>query len=269
MKISILIPLALFSLLTGCKNNENNNGTESKTTKAETKVLTEEFTGLKGEWQYEYNPNNENVPQTLFTLKIISTANGEFQAQYCAVAQSGNRIDCSSDPEINVQGNFKANKVLASFYSFFDPKKTKGEVELAVLNKDSIRWIVKKADGFDYYAPKTCILTRVKKEANEDCKDIEIEMGSGRECILKNTDLETAYRDLIKNKEVEDANYYLSEIPKANTSVEVNKNGLIAIDYTISNNKIEISMSYQGGVTEVTLEKIKTDVKRSIYHYAD
>jgi len=28
-----------------------------------------------------------------------------------------------------------------------------------------------------------------KADKNEDCKDIEVEMGSGRECILKDTDL--------------------------------------------------------------------------------
>jgi hypothetical protein len=28
-------------------------------------------------------------------------------------------------------------------------------------------------------------------------------------------------------------------------------------------------MNYEGGVTEVTLEKIKDTIKKSIYHYAD
>ena len=108
-----------------------------------------------------------------------------------------------------------------------------------------------------------------KVEEIEDCKDIEVEMGDGRECILKNTDLEKVYQNIIKNKEVEESNYFLSAIPSENKSVEVNQNGLISIDYVIFKDKVAISMNYAGGVTEVTLQKINNTVKRSIFHYAD
>jgi hypothetical protein len=107
------------------------------------------------------------------------------------------------------------------------------------------------------------------KEEKEECKDIEVEMGSGRECIIKSTDLEKAYKNIIKKKEVEETDYFLSAIPTKNKSVEVNKNGLISIDYEITTNKVAITMNYEGGVTEVTLEKIKETIKKSIYHYAD
>lgn len=111
----------------------------------------------------------------------------------------------------------------------------------------------------------------VKKEAEkkEDCKDVEVEMGSGRECILKGTDLAQVYQNIIQNKEVEESEYYLSAIPNESKSVPVNKNGLISIDYEIIKDKVLISMNYEGGVTEVTLEKIKDTIKKSIYHYAD
>ena len=111
----------------------------------------------------------------------------------------------------------------------------------------------------------------VKKEAEkkEDCKDVEVEMGSGRECILKGTDLAQVYQNIIKNKEVEESEYYLNAIPNESKSVPVNKNGLISIDYEIIKDKVLISMNYEGGVTEVTLEKIKDTIKKSIYHYAD
>ncbi|RXM42707.1 hypothetical protein [Flavobacterium sp. YO64] len=108
-----------------------------------------------------------------------------------------------------------------------------------------------------------------KAEEKEDCKDIEVEMGSGRECILKNTDLDKVYQNIIKNKEVEESEYFLSTIPAESKSVEINKNGLISIEYQITKDKAAISMNYEGGVTEVTLEKINNTVKRSIYHYAD
>lgn len=123
-------------------------------------------------------------------------------------------------------------------------------------------------------APVTSTVKKeeVKKDSgkkDEECKDINVEMGSGRECIIKNTDLESAYENIIKNKEVEESEYYLSTIPSENKSVAVDKNGLIAIDYKITKDKVEISMNYEGGVTEVTLEKIKNTIKKSIYHYAD
>lgn len=108
-----------------------------------------------------------------------------------------------------------------------------------------------------------------KAEEKEDCKDIEVEMGSGRECILKNTDLDKVYQNIIKNKEVEESEYFLSAIPAESKSVEINKNGLISMDYQITKDKVAISMNYEGGVTEVTLEKINNTIKRSIYHYAD
>ncbi|WP_240475313.1 hypothetical protein [Flavobacterium reichenbachii] len=272
MKKTIITALVLFSFLTGCKKNETNND-DAIDHKAELKTeetkTPEAFASLKGEWQYEYSTNDDELPEMLFTLSILNTENGQFEAQYCAVAQKGKKIDCSSNKEINVQGGYKADKVLASFYSFSDSKKTKGEVELEVINKDSIRWTIKKGASFEFYAPTSCILTRVTKTESEDCKDIEVEMGSGRECILKNTDLAKAYSDIIKNKEVEESNYFLSAIPKENKSVSVNKNGLISIDYTITKNKVAISMNYEGGVTEVTLQKIDTTIKKSIYHYAD
>lgn len=119
--------------------------------------------------------------------------------------------------------------------------------------------------------PATTISTveKEKLKEEEDCKDIQVEMGSGRECILKNTDLATAYQNIIKNKEVEESEYYLSTIPNESKSVQINKNGLISIDYEITKDKVAISMNYEGGVTEVTLEKINNTIKRSIYHYAD
>ncbi|RKR04647.1 hypothetical protein C8C82_4308 [Flavobacterium sp. 81] len=95
-------------------------------------------------------------------------------------------------------------------------------------------------------------------------------MGSGKECIIKNTDLEKAYENIIKKKEVEETEYFLSAIPSKSKSVDVNKNGLISIDYEIiSGKKVAITMNYEGGVTEVTLEKINDTIKKSIYHYAD
>ncbi|WP_433831879.1 hypothetical protein [Flavobacterium anhuiense] len=111
----------------------------------------------------------------------------------------------------------------------------------------------------------------IKEENPEDgdCKDIEVEMGSGRECILKDTDINQVYQNIIKNKEVDEAEFYLTTLPTEKKSIEVNKEGLISIDYEVTKDKVAITMNYEGGVTEVTIEKINNTVKRSIYHYAD
>nr|WP_294923302.1 hypothetical protein [uncultured Flavobacterium sp.] len=131
----------------------------------------------------------------------------------------------------------------------------------------------KKIDSNEELKPikKPIITTSAIKEkkATEDCKDIEVEMGAGKECILKNTNLDLAYKNIIKNKEVEETEYYLDAIPSKNKSVEVNKNGLISIDYKIAKDKVAITMNYEGGVTEVTLDKLENTIKKSIYHYAD
>lgn len=132
----------------------------------------------------------------------------------------------------------------------------------------------KKSDSDEELKPikkpaTTSAASKKEKVETEDCKDIEVEMGAGRECILKSTDLDLAYQNIIKNKEVEETEYYLTEIPSENKSVEVNKNGLISIDYEINQNKVAITMNYEGGVTEVTLEKLENTIKKSIYHYAD
>ncbi|MBO9586286.1 MAG: hypothetical protein J7574_19155 [Flavobacterium sp.] len=111
----------------------------------------------------------------------------------------------------------------------------------------------------------------IKEENPEegDCKDIEVEMGSGRECIIKDTDINQVYQNIIKNKEVDESEFYLTTLPTEKKSIEVNKEGLISIDYEIAKDKVAITMNYEGGVTEVTIEKINNTVKKSIYHYAD
>ena len=106
--------------------------------------------------------------------------------------------------------------------------------------------------------------------SNEDCKDISIEMGAGKECVIKNTDIQTVYKNLIKNEEVEDVKYYLSNLPSKNQIININQNGLMNIEYNIAKDKIKIVMSYEGGLTEVSIERLNdNNIKRSIYHYAD
>ncbi|MBS7231167.1 hypothetical protein KHA90_09025 [Flavobacterium psychroterrae] len=111
--------------------------------------------------------------------------------------------------------------------------------------------------------------SKIDSTENKDCKEIVVEMGSGQECIIRNSTLEKVYADIIKNKEVTDSKYFLNSIPTSNKVVEINKDGLIDIEYTIKKDKIEIVMSYDGGVTEVNIEKSNNNVVKKIVYNAD
>lgn len=173
-KTIVLKYVILLYLFIGCKNHESNTNddkiasNEINLKNNDQKEKIEENVSLNGKWEWTYNPNNEDVPDMLFTLSIQKTNDNEFIAQYCAIAQKGNRIDCSNEKEYNVKGIIKGNKVEATFYSFFDNKKTKANVELLILNKDSIQWQITKQVNFEFYAPTKCILTKKKKKVSQN-----------------------------------------------------------------------------------------------------
>ena len=167
-KITILKYLIIFFILLSCKNNEVNDkalttGINSKNNQQEN-VKIQKNISLNGEWEFVYNPNNDDLPDIIFTLSIQKNSNNEFIAQYCAIAQKGNRIDCSNDEEYNVKGLIKGNKIEATFYSFFDNKKAKGNVELVLLDNETLQWSITKKPNSGFYAPTKCVLTQ-KKEA--------------------------------------------------------------------------------------------------------
>lgn len=126
----------------------------------ENKIIKKEL--LDGEWEWIYNPNNNDLPDVVFTLSIQKSKGNEFSAQYCAVAQKGNRIDCSIYKEFNVSGIIKGDKIEATFYSFFDNKKTKGNVELFMTNDNNLEWQITKEPNSEFYAPTKCLLKKKK-----------------------------------------------------------------------------------------------------------
>lgn len=172
-KTIVLKYILLLFLLIACKKNENISNenkivsTDVELKRTEQKSTNEENVPLEGKWEWRYNPNNEDVPDMLFTLSIQKSNGNEFIAQYCAIAEKGNRIDCSNEKEYNVKGIIKGNKIEATFYSFFDNKKTEANVELLILNKDSIEWQINKKVSFEFYAPTKCILTKKIKNKSQ------------------------------------------------------------------------------------------------------
>ncbi len=168
MKVRMLL---IFLLLMGCKKSEeiseNKIVNKSELKSSDQKKTIERNISLEGKWEWTYNPNNDDIPEMLFTLSIQKSNDNEFIAQYCAIAQNGNRIDCSNEKEYNVKGIIKGNKIEATFYSFFDNKKTKANVEILILNKDSIQWQIDKQVNFEFYAPTKCILTKKAKKNSQ------------------------------------------------------------------------------------------------------
>lgn len=127
---------------------------------------------------------------------------------------------------------------------------------------------------FDKYdLNKTCgsvfDQTSKKLDAEVQCNTIEEEMATGEECIFSNTTLDKLYKDTVGKKLVEDSQYLLKEIPQNDRSLKINKNGLIEIIYKVSNNKVNIYMEYDGGVTTITLEEKLNSINRTIIRSAD
>ncbi|MCY0978706.1 hypothetical protein PGH12_10535 [Chryseobacterium wangxinyae] len=73
----------------------------------------------------------------------------------------------------------------------------------------------------------------------KNCKKISGEMMSGEECVFKNSQIE----------KVDESNYLLKNLPIENINIDINKNGIMKIDYSISEKKIKIDMEYDGGQT--------------------
>ncbi len=121
----------------------------------------------------------------------------------------------------------------------------------------------------DYFF-KNCNIERKKiAKVSIDCIDLEVEMGSGQECLIKNTTIEKVYKNIILNKELADVRWFLEQLPKENKTLEIKQNGLNTIEYFIDENAIEILMYYDGGLTELIIKKINNDVKKSIIYNAD
>ncbi|KAA0127824.1 hypothetical protein FY557_11765 [Chryseobacterium sp. SN22] len=109
----------------------------------------------------------------------------------------------------------------------------------------------------------------VQQKTDVSCKEITGEMASGQECILSSTTFEKAYQDLINKGAVNDSKYLPKQLPAKNTSMEINKDGLMNIDFKITGSKVSIEMLYAGGTTDIAFEKQENNVKRTVIYNAD
>lgn len=109
---------------------------------------------LSGKWVWE-SPNGTRQ----FTIKLKMTFKDSLNGQYCAVAYSGQKLDCDFNEVINIRGN-KLNGIWkVKFNSFFGAKG--GLAELRKLNDSTIQWkIIKWPMGGDCFAPPNVILSK-------------------------------------------------------------------------------------------------------------
>lgn len=107
------------------------------------------------------------------------------------------------------------------------------------------------------------------KNTSKNCKETSTDDGSKEECIFENQTIESVYKSIIENKEIENSNFLLKALPLKTISKNINQDGIVSIDYIIKDKQITIDFQYEGGVTEILLEKIGSNVKRTFTHSAD
>lgn len=142
-----------------------------------------------------------------------------------------------------------------------ESKKTVNETTVTV-KKDSATVIKPSVENTPITETKG-ILTQ------KECTEKQVEYETEMECIFKNSSVDEVYRQTIKDKEVEKSELLSANLPKANTTKEINQDGLISISYTVGPKKTEIEFQFEGGVTTISLEQQNKDVKRTIIHSAD
>jgi hypothetical protein len=111
--------------------------------------------------------------------------------------------------------------------------------------------------------------TKTVLKSSIECQEIKGVMMKGEECLIRNISLEDAYDEIIKKSLVTDAEFLLKKLPAGNYSQKIGKKGIVEITYRLSQNKIDIEMLYEGGITEIHMMKKDQNVKRQIIYNFD
>lgn len=116
-------------------------------------------------WHWRSEDRNQE-----FTIKIIKITKDSLLAQYCAVQNNGQKLDCDFDKNINIKATFDKNKnaYTGSFHSFF--KSGEGTCLIRITDK-SLTWQIVKIPAGEFYAPTRCILNK-KRETAKDQKNV-------------------------------------------------------------------------------------------------
>ncbi|WP_294304180.1 hypothetical protein [uncultured Chryseobacterium sp.] len=150
-----------FLFIISCKDN-NAKATDkdiniSKPVENKNKAIPQ--TDWSGKWIFEKKVAGADVPEEQFTLTIVQEGN-RIKAQYCAIANSGGKIDCESVEKYNISGEIRNGMIMGDFFSFFDSSGKKGKFEIASVNNNKIQWKVISPPQGTFYAPDRCTLVR-------------------------------------------------------------------------------------------------------------
>ena len=103
-----------------------------------------------------------------------------------------------------------------------------------------------------------------------NCRDVQVEMGSGKICTFDNTTINDVYINFINSGEFPYTTYLELTIPSDDKVTNIGNNGLISIDYNWESKiKLVITLLFDGGTTEIHLEQKNNNVERSIYNFAN
>ncbi|WP_250253334.1 hypothetical protein [Chryseobacterium sp. Marseille-Q3244] len=151
-----LILVCLFGTMISCK------GHDSKDNKVINNSILENVSTLPETWRWRSEDKSQE-----FTIKIQRITKDSLFAQYCAVYNNGQKLDCDFEQNTNIKAIFNKDKnaYVGEFHSFFNSGK--GTCLIKIIDKN-LNWeIIKTPDG-EYYAPTKCILRKENKIESKD-----------------------------------------------------------------------------------------------------
>ena len=251
------------TIIVSCKNNNDTNKQSSKidTIKVNQNPETNEL-----EVHDNALPTVTNCLESLTSLIKSSNLKNAFKEELKVEIESQNSLNIKLRLFVEDSNN------TVGLIIFDGEHKKLLDITNDIENPEELKFEVEKWNNIIDCSFKNNNSYYIKKEKFQDkksCKTTSIDMESTEECIFESNTLQNVYDELLKSKEISEAEYFIKPIPKYDQSVKVNKNGLITIDYKIKVNKIEMILNYEGGVTTIIIEQLKDKVKRTIITSAD
>ncbi|WP_164723344.1 hypothetical protein [Chryseobacterium aureum] len=192
-----LVLVSLLGSIISCK------GHESKENKVVSNATVSNERKLPEVWRWKSEDKSQE-----FTLKILKMTQDSLFAQYCAVYNNGQKLDCDFEENINIKAAFNKSQeaYIGNFQSFFNSGKGTCFIKI---NDNALIWTILKIPNGEYYAPNKCILKKedslpIKKE--KELVDNRINLPFDYEkykqvCIQSNTtDCQKKYPSLNKTE---------------------------------------------------------------------
>lgn len=268
MKQIIWIILSSGFLLVSCKK-------ENKNTIAD-KLKTKDTTVVDTINNPDISKQNTSTTCEDYLVKIVNSSNlrlKDYPEYFVRIENvENNKIDIKVYFENNTSDDPKIKQIVESTIAWltFIPN----EARLLNITADPENPIELKFDK-NLITEELCNTCNVsfnkknKNKSNRDCVTNELEMGLEEVCTIKKTSINEVYTSIIKNKEIDKSEMLQKKLPSKSLIDKIKSDGLIDIEYIVKTNKIEIIMSFDGGVSTILLEQIGENVKMTNSSSAD